>query len=87
MDITILNASMRKSEEGYAGTVQFRVEGHAIPYEMTLFSEKGDDYEYGLHFLNESGSEEQISKVEEYLEESDDAFYRLIQAAEASLAK
>ncbi len=87
MDITILNASMTKNEEGYAGTVQFQVEGHSIPYEMTLFSETGDDYEYGLHFLNDSGSEEQITKVEEYLEESDDAFYRLIQAAEESLSK
>lgn len=85
MDITILNTRMTKDNDGYTGVVEFQVEGHKLPYEMTLFSEKGDEWEYGLHFLNESGSEEDISKVEEYLEESDDAFYRLIQAAETAL--
>lgn len=85
MEIKILNARMAKDADGYSGTVEFEVEGHKLPYEMTLFSEKGKEWEYGLHFLNESGTEEDISKVEEYLEESDDAFYRLIQAAEAAL--
>lgn len=86
--MTISNASMTHSKaDGYVGEVQFRVEGHAQAYVITLHSKSGKDWGYGLHFLNDSGSEEEISAVEEWLEEEDDAFDRLVEAARLALAK
>ncbi|WP_199620997.1 hypothetical protein [Paenibacillus alkalitolerans] len=85
MNITVLNARMNKDQDGYAGAVEFQVDGHKFPYEMTLFKDKAGEWEYNLLFLNESGSEEDILAVEEYLEENDDAFIRLLDAAEATL--
>jgi hypothetical protein len=83
--ITILNARMNKNQDGYAGAVEFQVEGHKHPYEMTLYRDEDNEWEYNLLFLNESGSEEEISSVEEYLEENDEAFLRLIEAAEGAI--
>ena len=86
MIIHIESAEGRKEEGvGTVGQVRFRVEGHPKPYEVTLFSRKGDDWEYGLHFAEESGSEELIDRVEEYLEENDDAFRMLVNAALAAI--
>lgn len=80
----ILRASMRHSkEEGYVGQVAFRVEGHPLPYEITLYSTNRKEWGYGLHFLDESGSEEHISAVEEMLED-DEWFDQLVDAANAS---
>ncbi|TLS54205.1 hypothetical protein FE782_02345 [Paenibacillus antri] len=82
MKIDIGAAGLRHDpEEGYVGNVRFRVEGHPQEYEITLFSKKGKEWEYGLHFAAESGSEERIDEVEAFLEEDDVAFDALIQAA------
>lgn len=85
MKFTIIQAKMSKTDDGYVGAVQFTVEGHKFPYEMTLHSKRGRDWAYGLFFLNESGSEEQIDEVDEYLENHDEAFDELVEAARRTL--
>jgi hypothetical protein len=80
--IHILDAIMRHSEEnGYVGQTHFEVTGHKKPYEITLFSKKGEDWEYSLHFLHEPGSEEEILALEDELEENDELFGQLVEAA------
>ncbi|MDQ0059805.1 hypothetical protein [Paenibacillus harenae] len=89
MQITILNAEMTYSkEEGYVGKVQFEAEGHTNPYEIALQSKRGTrDWGYGLFFLHESGKEEQLLALEEQLEEDDELFDQLVEAAKAKLDK
>lgn len=85
MRIEIESAQTRKdADDGTVANVRFRVAGHPKPYEITLFSKSGRDWEYGLHFAEESGSEELIDEVEAYLEEDDAAFRRLVDAALAA---
>lgn len=82
MNFTIQHAEMNYSkEEGYVGKVDFQVENHKEAYEITLYSKKRKDWMYSLHFLNASGSEEEISSVEEWIEENDDFFDQLVEAA------
>ncbi|WP_166244490.1 hypothetical protein [Paenibacillus turpanensis] len=86
MNIQITNASMKHSaEDGYVGLVEFTVEGHPLPYEATFHSTNGKSWSYGLRFSKESGSEELIEAVEEYLDEDDAAFDSLVEAAKAQL--
>ncbi|BFT71793.1 MULTISPECIES: hypothetical protein [Paenibacillus] len=84
----ILKANMEYSKaEGYLGHVQFSVEGHEHPYEITLQSLRGkDDWSYALNFLSESGKEEDIEAVEELLEE-DEWFDLLVNAGLQVLEK
>jgi hypothetical protein len=86
--ITILKANMEHSKaEGYLGHVQFSVEGHEHPYEITLQSMRNkDDWSYALNFLSESGKEEDIEAVEELLEE-DEWFDLLVNAGLQVLEK
>lgn len=87
MNIRIVKAAMTHSEEnGYFGQVQFEAEGHKHPYEITLQSDKKiDDWNYALNFLNEPGIEQQIEKIEQALEEDDELFDAIVDAALASL--
>ena len=85
MNISVESVEVKQDEEsGTVAQVVFRVEGHPKPYEITLYSEKGDDWEYGLHFAGEPGSEKLIGEVEAYLEENDDAFRMLVDAVLSS---
>ncbi|AJY77922.1 hypothetical protein VN24_21620 [Paenibacillus beijingensis] len=85
MEITIIQASMSYSkEDGYIGTVAFTVEGHSEPYEVALQSKKGKDWAYSLLFRHGSGKEEDILALEERLEEDDELFDRLVDAAMAA---
>lgn len=86
--ITIIKANMEHSKaEGYLGHVQFSVEGHEHPYEITLQSMRNkDDWSYALNFLSESGKEEDIEAVEELLEE-DEWFDLLVNAGLQILEK
>lgn len=86
--MTILKANMAYSKaEGYLGHVQFSVEGHEHPYEITLQSMRNkDDWSYALNFLSESGKEEDIEAVEELLEE-DEWFDLLVNAGLQVLEK
>lgn len=63
------------------------MEGHPAAYEITLFSKDGREWEYGLHFADMPGSEERIGAVEAYLEDNDDAFERLLEAAWETLER
>ncbi|MDQ6421616.1 hypothetical protein RB620_19500 [Paenibacillus sp. LHD-117] len=84
--IEIIDASMTYSkEDGYVGKVQFRVENHVNEYEMTLHSKRGTEWGYGLFFLHESGKEEQLLALEDELEENDELFDLLVQAAKDKL--
>jgi hypothetical protein len=75
-----------RPQEGYLGHVHFEVDGHKQPYELTLFSEGNlDEWDYSLHFLRESGSEKEIEFVEQAIEEDDDFFDQLVEAAKARL--
>jgi len=88
MNITVLHAEMNYSkEDGYVGKVQFEVEGHTNQYEIALQSKKGNDWGYGLFFLHDSGKEDQLNEVEEELEENDEAFDLLVDAAMSALQK
>ncbi|MFF2482522.1 hypothetical protein [Paenibacillus sp. NPDC058071] len=88
MKLNILEAKMTYTKEsGYIGQVHFEVEGHPNAYEMTLHSRKATEWGYGLFFLHESGSEEQLLEVEDRLEEDDELFDQLVQAAQEKLVR
>lgn len=81
MNITIQKSTISHSEEdGYIGQVQFTAEGHQQPYEITLLSKNGIDWDYSLHFAEESGTEEAIIALETALEEDDELFNQLLDA-------
>ncbi|MBD0383032.1 hypothetical protein ICC18_23250 [Paenibacillus sp. WST5] len=83
--IEIMKANLEHSkEDGYVGHVEFTVEGHAFPYEITLQSKSRKDWSYALNFSKESGKEEDIDAVEDLLEE-DEYFDQLVDAALKSL--
>ncbi|MEX2415906.1 MAG: hypothetical protein WD424_07165 [Paenibacillaceae bacterium] len=82
MNITISKARMNYDiETGYTGQVEFAVEGHKCPYEVMMHSLKGNEWSYGLHFLGEPGNEEEIFALDEYIEDNDECFDQLIEAA------
>ncbi|MHA7963187.1 hypothetical protein ACX93W_03505 [Paenibacillus sp. CAU 1782] len=86
--INIIEASMTYTKDsGYVGKVHFSVEGHLNQYEMTLHSRKATEWGYGLFFLNESGNEEQLLELEDELEENDELFDQLVQAAQDKLVR
>jgi hypothetical protein len=83
MKINILHASMTHNEQnGYLGHVRFEVDGHKQPYEMTLQSDRRlDDWNYSLNFSDEPGGEQEIEAVEKSIEEDDELFDNLVEAA------
>jgi hypothetical protein len=86
VEIRIQKAEMTYSKEnGFVGNVEFLVDSHKEPYEITIYSKNQKEWSYGLHFLNASGSEEEIFAVEELLDDSDEAFNLLVDAAKAAL--
>ncbi|MDF2671073.1 MAG: hypothetical protein K0R67_3379 [Paenibacillus sp.] len=88
MQVRILEATMSHSkEDGYVGRVLFEAEGHSKAYEMTLQSKSMKDWSYALNFHLESGKEEEILAVEDRLEEDDELFDRLVDAAKDSLQR
>lgn len=86
MNISVLHAEMTYTKDsGYVGKVQFAVEGHKNEYEMALQSKKARDWGYGLFFLHESGNEDDLNAVEDELEENDEWFDFLVEAAMKTL--
>lgn len=86
MQVQIIEATMSHSKaDGYLGRVTFQVESHSKSYELTLQSKSGKDWSYALNFLAESGREEEIEAVEEAIEEDDELFNRLVDAARSNL--
>jgi hypothetical protein len=85
MKISIIEAAMERNEEnGYVGHVRFEADGHKKPYEITLQSKNAKQWSYSLNFSGESGPEEEIFKVEEALEEDDELFDYLVDAAKSA---
>jgi hypothetical protein len=86
MELQILQAHMTYTKaDGFVGKVEFQVKGHKEPYEMALHSKSAKDWSYGLFFLRDPGDEEEILAVEDWLEEDDEAFDRLVEAARQTL--
>ncbi|QJD82501.1 hypothetical protein [Cohnella herbarum] len=87
MKVNILNAKMSQSEDsGYVGHVQFEVEQHKQPYEVTIQSNNGrNNWSYALNFSNQPGSEDEIQAVDERLEEDDAFFEQFVIAATNSM--
>ncbi len=54
---------------------------------MTLQKKRGNDWMYGLIFADGLGKEEEILFVEEQLEEDDELFDTLVEAAKSTLEK
>lgn len=87
MKWTIIDAEMEHTkEDGYLGKVVFTLEGHRSQYELTLQSKKGNDWSYSLNFTEQSGIEAEIEAAEQRIEEDDDLFDALVDAAMAKLA-
>ncbi|GGG79787.1 hypothetical protein [Paenibacillus radicis (ex Gao et al. 2016)] len=88
MKVKILEAKMTYTKaDGYVGQVQFEIDGSSNQYEMTLHSRKATEWGYGLFFLNESGDEDQLLALEDELEEDDELFDFLVQAAQEKLVR
>jgi len=87
MKVHIISAKMTYDEEtGYVGHIQFEVEQHKQPYEVTIQSDNGrNNWSYALNFGSQSGSEEEIQAVDERLEEDDAFFEQFVIAANNSL--
>jgi hypothetical protein len=86
MAVQVISASLiHDGERSYKGRVQFQVDGHDQTYEVALFSKNKRDWDYSLMFANESGSEQNMFLVEEMLENDDDLFDTLVDAAMNSL--
>ncbi|WP_138493738.1 hypothetical protein [Paenibacillus pinistramenti] len=82
MDIIIKASQIGKDSEGaFLGKTVFEVEGHAQPYEITFYSKNGRDWDYSLHFHAEPGDEDKLLAVDAFIEESDEAFDNLLDAA------
>ncbi|BFH62305.1 MULTISPECIES: hypothetical protein [Paenibacillus] len=82
MEFQIIKADMSLDEEKhYLGHVTFSLAGHQTPYEITLFSKKQNQWDYSLNFSGDSGVEEEFLKADELLEEDDDLFDALVDAA------
>lgn len=86
MNIMIKFAEMSRTEDGLLGKVQFEVDQHQQPYEILLQSKDGRSWGYALHFLHESGPEEEIDALDQYLEENDEVFDMIIEAAEQAIS-
>ncbi|PYI52713.1 hypothetical protein DLM86_20655 [Paenibacillus flagellatus] len=72
-------------DDGYVGKVRFTLEGHKSAYEITLHSKKGNEWSYSLNFAAESGIEKEIEAAEERIEEDDELFDALVEAAKSKL--
>lgn len=82
MRFEIQRAEMSLNEdENYVGRTIFTLENHKAPYEITFFSKKGKEWEYSLSFAGEPGSEEQFLEADELLENDDELFDDLLDAA------
>ncbi|MNN61462.1 hypothetical protein D3C81_1766970 [compost metagenome] len=82
MNLTIVTAEMKKAEDGtYLGKTIFRAESHKADYEITFYSKRGNDWDYSLSYANEPGVEEQLIEVDQAIEQNDELFDRLLDAA------
>ncbi|WP_342561159.1 hypothetical protein NST84_15895 [Paenibacillus sp. FSL R7-0345] len=82
MNVEIVKAELKQEEDkSFVGRTVFTVEQHMNPYEITFFSKRGSEWDYSLSFAGEPGSEEQFLEVDGLLENDDDFFNQLLDAA------
>ncbi|WP_440109153.1 hypothetical protein [Paenibacillus sp. QZ-Y1] len=82
MNIEIIRTEMRREgEKSFVGNTVFRVEGEKSVYEITFMSKNGKDWDYSLHFTEQSGDEEELMRMDELLENDDDMYNQLLDAA------
>lgn len=82
MNFKILQSEMRKDEDGaYVGKTIFQVDSHKANYEITFFSKNSRDWDYSLHYAKESGVEEELLAVDKRIEQDDEWFDGLLDAA------
>lgn len=82
MNLEILSAEMsRKEDRSYVGRTIFTLENHKFPYEITFYSSRGTEWDYSLSFAGEPGNEEQFLETDALLENDDDVYNQLLDAA------
>lgn len=82
MSIEIIRAEMRREDEkSFVGSTVFKIEGDKSVYEITFMSKNGKDWDYSLHFTEQSGDEDELLKMDELLENDDDLYNQLLDAA------
>ena len=88
MNVHVLSSEMHRDEEGaFLGKTIFEVEGHKAAYEITFYSKKGKEWDYSLNYSAESGIEAEFMQIDEKLEEDDDLFDMLLEAAQNTMEK
>lgn len=79
---TVISATMRQEEDGsFLGQAVFKMEGQKSAFEISLFSKKGKEWDYSLHYAEGERIEEELLAIDELLEEDDDLFDMLLDAA------
>nr|WP_145408537.1 hypothetical protein [Paenibacillus sp. MER 99-2] len=82
VNIEVIRAEMRREDEKlYVGNTVFKAEGTQSHYEITFMSKNGKDWDYSLHFTEQSGDEEELLRMDELLENDDDLYNQLLDAA------
>lgn len=82
MNLEIIKAELKRAEDqSFVGRTVFTVDKHRSPYEITFFSTRGTEWDYSLSFAGEPGSEEQFLEVDALLENDDDLYNQLLDAA------
>lgn len=87
--VQIQQATMQRSEDDgtYLGQVVFGMEGHVSVYEITFFSKRGKEWDYSLHFAGETRNEEEMLQMDTMIEENDDLYDYLLDAAWDTMQK
>lgn len=82
MKLNIIEASMKKEADGsFLGKTIFQANEDTTKYEITFFSKRGKDWDYSLHYSDEPGNEELLLDVDTHIEQSDEAYDLLLDAA------
>ena len=82
MKLNVITASMKKEVDGsFLGKTIFQANEDSTKYEITFFSKRGKDWDYSLHFADDPGKEELLLAVDAHIEQSDDDFDELLDAA------
>ncbi|WP_318245285.1 hypothetical protein [Paenibacillus gallinarum] len=82
MSYNIIRASMHRDEEKHwLGNTVFTIGESKTEYEISFFSKNGKDWDYSLHFAAEPGVEEEFLQLDARLEEDDDLYNDLLDAA------
>ncbi|KAA8786833.1 hypothetical protein EC604_23675 [Paenibacillus amylolyticus] len=71
----------REDEKSFVGSTVFKTDSDKSVYEITFMSKNGKDWDYSLHFTEQSGDEEELLKMDELLENDDDLYNQLLDAA------